>query len=121
MVYMSLGFCLVLLVLLLLEGVIFLKLWTRQLTSHKEERVNWERERERLLNRAMTKEWESYAQMAAAIVPTSHLVSDPTEGVGLSDEEELRRVGKAIAEAEGIGETLVELDDFDRELLGHEG
>lgn len=103
-----------LLLVLLLSGQTFLfwKLWSRQQTQHQEERINWERERERLLNRAMTKEWQSYQQMQAALVPNFGLTSDPAEARGMSDEEELRRYrGEQLPQAQGLGETLVELHD----------
>lgn len=36
--------------------------------------------------------------------------SDPA--VGMSDEEELRRIGADIQGAEGLGETIVDFDEF---------
>lgn len=36
---------------------------------------------------------------------------------GMSDEEELKRMGFDVSQSEGIGE----LDDFDRGMLGDEG
>lgn len=75
-------------------------------TDHREERMAWERERERLLNRAMTREWTSYVQMQGAM-QSSNSTSDPY--VGMSDEEELRRAG--LTDAEGYGEVIVDITE----------
>lgn len=117
--YELLASLLLLIFLLTGETVLFWKLWTRQENQHREERINWERERERLLNRAMTKEWTSYAQMQASqILSFASPSDDPVRG--MSDEEELSRIGRDLVEAEGLGETLVELDNDDREFFRQE-
>lgn len=82
----------------------------KQESRHREREITWERERERLLNRAMTKEWASYVQMQGMLQTNSNSGSDPA--VGMSDEEELRRIG----EIQGIGEVFVDLGDDAREL-----
>jgi hypothetical protein len=46
---------------------------------------------------------------------TSRLSSEGEEK-GMSDEEELRRIGQALVGSEGIGETLVDLEPDMREL-----
>lgn len=76
--------------------------------DYREERRCWEAERERLLNRAMTKDWESYAQMTGAPA------ASPSElpPVGMSDETESAQWA-ARAGALGLGETFVEIQGFD--------
>jgi hypothetical protein len=113
-----------LLILLLVVGMSLIFLWLlkqqmmekeKLILGHREERINWERERERLLNRSMSKEWTTYAQMVAA-GPTSPSTSDePLRG--MSDEEELRRAGFID---QGLGEPFVDLqlDDEMKNILG---
>ena len=79
---------------------------TRQ--DFREQRCSWEAERERLLNRALTKEWESYAQMTGA--PAASPSDLPP--VGMSDETESAQWA-ARAGALGLGETFVEMPGFD--------
>jgi hypothetical protein len=76
------------------------------LSSQRREEA-WERERERLLNRAMTKEWTTYTQMSASMQagPPDSPGDDPIPG--LSDEEEAERwaasLGHAIGNGAGFG------------------
>ena len=77
--------------------------------DHQSQRNSWEAERERLLNRAMTKEWESYAQMSAAMVASSPSDLPPE---GMSDETESKQ-WEARMGALGLGETFVEVPGFD--------
>jgi len=52
--------------------------------------------------------------------PASPFPFEPYAGEyipGMSDEEELKRMGRDMSQSEGVGE----LDDFDREILGSEG
>lgn len=80
---------------------------------HREQRVNWERERERLMNRVMVKEWTTYAQMSQAATLSSIGQDEPS--VGMNDEEELRRIG----DVDGIGEPTFQIDlTQDLEELG---
>ncbi len=81
----------------------WLLIW--QARSRQASEQSWTQERSDLLNRCMTKEWQSY-QMMVAQAPFSSTSEPP---VGLSDEEELRRIGRAYSEA-GLGDVLVELD-----------
>lgn len=79
--------------------------------THREQRINWERERERLMNRVMVKEWTTYSQMTQAMSQ-----GEEPSSQGMSDEEELRRYAAAQSQGgvEGYGEeTLV---DFQAEL-----
>lgn len=46
---------------------------------------------------------------------TLSLVSDDEPPVGLSDEEEIRRVAQNIVDAEGVGEELVYDESIERE------
>lgn len=79
--------------------------------DHERQRATWEHKEERLLNRCMTKDWQSYVQMNGAMQVASS-TSEPGEGIGMSDESEARR----WAEAHGIpefGEVLAEQDLHD--------
>jgi len=51
--------------------------------------------------------------------PNSPSLFNPYEEYipGMSDEEELRRIGRMISESEGVGE----MDDLDQEALGDLG
>jgi hypothetical protein len=53
--------------------------------------------------------------MTQAMTPTSLESDDPTPPRGMSDEEELRRWGQAVAN-EGVGETIYDMTDDMREL-----
>jgi hypothetical protein len=69
-----------------------------QRADHREQRINREREAERLMNRVMVQEWQTYAQMNQAL--SSNSTSD--EPGGMSDEEEIRR---SIGDIDGVGDT----------------
>lgn len=74
--------------------------------SRQIERNSWEEERKDLLNRLMTKEWTSYAQLSMS----GNTHSDFDDVVeGMSDEEEMSRWGHNLAQAEETGETIIEL------------
>ncbi len=114
MVWVLLGSSLFLNVVILLFCFLMLRdketSLVNQTTAHQGERVAWERERERLLNRCMTKEWESYVQMTGQMGTTSGLSSDTSEVVGMSDESEAARWAAAMGQGEPLGETLVEME-----------
>jgi hypothetical protein len=81
--------------------------WQMKMQETKE--MAWTAERADLLNRCMTREWQSYQMMrqGATFASASDLP------VGLSDEEELRRAGEYASNGMGLGDTLVELEaDF---------
>jgi hypothetical protein len=80
-------------------------------SDHRAERINWERERERLLNRAMTREWTSYLQMLPTMENSG---STSEESKGMSDEEEMRRAG--FSDPQGFGEVVVDMTDEMRML-----
>ena len=80
------------------------------MTEHRREKQQWEVERERLLNRAMTKEWTTYAQLVNGMVTSTSPSDEPP--VGLNDEEELRRIGQLFAH-EGLGDVDGLNDDLD--------
>src|SRR5687768_6661105 len=103
-------------VILFVAVAIFLRLMKSQEAIFSSQRVSWELERERLLNRAMTKEWESYTQMSQAMMVASTSNSDPAEGKGMSDEEELRRYAQTYHETVGLGEVIVDMSDELEEL-----
>lgn len=80
--------------------------------THQTEKRQWEIERERLLNRCMTRTWESYVQMSAAMVTPGSSTSGFDESQGLSDEEEIRRAGES--QQQGLGEVLIDYgNDFE--------
>lgn len=84
-------------------------LLTEERSSNLRREAQWELERERLLNRAMTKEWTTYAQMTGALSVSSPQADEPA--VGMSDLEELRRAGLL----DGIGE-----ENFDPHQMAEE-
>lgn len=113
MVYSMLAICL----LLLMTQVMWFLLLKWMHRDHREQRIAWERERERLLNRAMTKEWASYVQMTGlSNQPGPTPLEPPYQG--MSDEEELRRAGEAAAQSAGLGETFVDFSDDDELIRG---
>ncbi len=79
-------------------------------TDHREQMRSWEVERERLMNRVMTKEWESYTQMTAQM-QVAGSVSDTSPPVGLSDEREAEMWAQMHGGTEGIGEVFATLED----------
>ena len=94
---------LTLLALLGLETKLFLRLLSSEQSSSRRRETEWATERERLLNRAMTKDWQSYAQLQSSMVVTG---SPSEEYVSMSDEAEAARAGFT-----GFGEEVyVELD-----------
>lgn len=97
---------------LLVAGAVLASRWMKwQMESHQKAQNQWEVERERLLNRCMTREWASYVQMQSAMMTSTSPSISPEEARGLSDEEELRRVGADLANAQELGEVYVEFDD----------
>lgn len=101
---------LILLVLLILSNQ---KQIQSLMTDHRAQRANWEIQQERLMNRVMTKEWSSFLQVQGAM--SSPSTSDGQPPVGMSDEEEMRRAGEAIA-GQQMGEVFVEFDNDFGEL-----
>src|SRR5262245_32283279 len=88
--------------LLLISAMMFWWTLNRLMRQHETQMNSWILERERLMNRVMTKEWTSYTQM----IPSPSLNSESEDvTAGMSDEEELRR-WKLLHENPGIGEIL---------------
>lgn len=54
--------------------------------------------------------------MSQALTVSSSSNSDPTEGKGMSDEEELRRFAQSYHETVGAGEVLVDISEDLKEL-----
>lgn len=54
--------------------------------------------------------------MSQALTAVSTSTSDPAEGKGMSDEEELRRFAATYHETVGLGETIVDISDDLKEL-----
>lgn len=126
MVWLTLATSIVLCCLTLLALRMMLRFFQKELetlrTDHTAQRQSWEVERERLLNRCMTKEWESYAQMSTAMQVASSS-SDHLPPEGLSDETEGRRWAEQHG-ASGLGEVFAELhgaDETDIRGLGLSG
>ncbi len=90
----------------LIPSGVILYLLLLTMKEHRREKQKWEEERERLLNRSMTKEWASYLQMQT---PTK--LDSTSDYLGMSDEDELRRYGQ-----QPVGEVLVDLGDEMKEL-----
>lgn len=101
----------------LIPTLMLLFLLVMTIRNHEKDRSNWSSERENLLNRCMTKEWQSY-QMMTLSNPTSPFPFEPYAGEyipGMSDAEELKRMGRDISQAEGIGD--MNFDDYDQEMI----
>jgi hypothetical protein len=66
----------------------------------------------------MTKEWQSYQSLTLS--QSNQILPQDGEGIGLSDDNEMRRVAELLGQQYPIGETLVEtgLDEYDRIELG---
>src|SRR5215831_261565 len=71
-----------------------------------------------LLNRLMTKEWQSYQALTSSRL--SPIQTLDGEGVGLSDDNELKKLAEILGENYPVGDILVEtgLDEYDRHELG---
>ncbi len=83
-----------LMVLLLLSWFLFWRILDRLMKDQQRREDSWTLERERLLNRSMSKEWTTYAQMTGSMQSTSTSDIPGSPPVGLStDEEEFRRSG----------------------------
>ncbi len=77
--------------------------------DYNQQRVTWELKEERLLNRCMTKDWQSYVQLQSQQGFSTSSPAIDGEGVGLSEESE----AKAWAEVHGlsdVGEVVYEQD-----------
>jgi len=84
--------------------------------DHSEQRATWELKEERLLNRCMTKDWQSYVQLQSLQESSTSFPAIEGEGIGLSEESEAR----AWAEAHGlsdVGEVVYEQDFRDLGLV----
>lgn len=103
--YVLLGACLG-----ILPSLLMFYLVIHQQRQFQNEKNQWDLKEERLLNRAMTKEWESYTQLSHALMNQA-LPSTSEPYQGMNDEEELRRFGQ-----QPVGEVLVDYSDDLREL-----
>lgn len=69
-----------------------------------------------LLNRLMTRQWESYQSLSLSGHSDSPFSG---EGIGLSDENEARRWAESLGGQDGIGEVIAEIEtDQDLRELG---
>lgn len=84
-----------------------------QSNSLQREREEWREEKKDLLDRVMTKEWESYVQVKHG--GTQGL--SQTEYIGMTDEEELERMRTSFSDGEGVGEVIVEMPDSEETLM----
>lgn len=104
--------------LTILEGLLIFWL-IGKLTSQNLELENQRNQREKdLLNRLMTKEWESYQNLSLS--QSNQIPTMDGEGIGLSEENEMRRLADLLGQQYPTGETLVEMgiDEHDRHELG---
>ena|SRR5215471_20114692 len=71
-----------------------------------------------LLNRLMTIKWENFQVLTSS--QSNQILPQDGEGIGLSDENEMRKYAEMLGVNYPIGETFVEtgLDEYDREQLG---
>ena len=82
--------------------------------DHSQERSEWSQERTSLLNRAMSKDLTTLLTLQGQTVP---LVSASDQYYpGMSDEEELRRMGHDLAGIQGIGDVYAEIEQDAVEL-----
>lgn len=112
MLWVVLGIALAALVSQLSLVVLFYRLWKNLLQEHREEKKFWQELQKDQLNRLMAKDWTEYVQ-----VSQSENQSSPSESVGMSDEEELRRIQEYFGQGTPVGETLADLTP-DLEELG---
>lgn len=111
MIWLTLA-CLAVILMALVTNLIVWMAFQRQLLEnqrkdHLEQRTTWNLERERLMNRVMTKDWESYAQLSQSLVVSSSSDLPPQ---GLSDETEAARWAEANGILPGTGEVFVDLE-----------
>lgn len=96
--------------------VFHLLLVREMMAQHRHREATWELKEERLLNRCMTKDWQSYVQMNGAMQASS--TSDiPGEGIGMSDESEAIAWARAQA-GQAVGDPLVEQEMRDLGIFG---
>lgn len=85
----------------------------QQQRQHFQEKIQWQAEKERLLNRLMTHSWQDYVQATASMtVPSSSPLT--SEDRGLSDDVELQRAG--LVDSSGLGEVILDYGDDHVEL-----
>jgi hypothetical protein len=103
--------------LTILQGILLFWLIRTLINRNQQLEILRNQRESDLLNRLMTKEWESY--QALTLSQSSQIQTQVGEGIGLSDENEMRRVAELLGQQFPTGETLVEgLDEFDRTELG---
>lgn len=110
MVYASLG---MMFLTLLLSGLASWKLLNRLMQEHRNEKIQWQAEKERLLNRLMTHSWQDYVQATGSMVVPSSSVST-SDDRGLADDIELQRAG--LLDTQGLGEVIVDYGDDHSDL-----
>ena len=86
----------------------FSTLWLiRVLVTRNQQLESLRNQRESdLLNRLMTKEWQSYQSLTLS--QSNQILLQDGEGIGLSDDNEMRRVAELLGQQYPVGETLVE-------------
>lgn len=117
------GQAVVLLSLLSQERTKWITLLEQEHQRNNDRELRSEHERERLLNRAASKEWQTYVQLEGSRNQGPSFVSSSEPYVGMSDNEELARWQEAQVEALkasqtfGYGEVLTDdLHDDARDL-----
>src|SRR5215831_18789735 len=105
------------LIIILMSGLIY---WLIRALLNQNQKLESLRNQQvqDLLNRLMTVKWENY-QVLTSSRSTPIPIQDG-EGIGLSDENEMRRLAELLGQEYPIGETIVEtgLDEYDRRELG---
>lgn len=85
-------------------------LMTREMRQdHQEQRTTWELKEERLLNRCMTRDWQSYVQVQSLQASSTSTPQIEGEGTGLSEESEALAWAKANG-LDGVGDVIYEQD-----------
>lgn len=96
------------LVILIGLTAVFLKLLKVEREANLRREISWEHERERLLNRAMSREWQTYVQVEGSKNPSPSFGSPSEPYLGMSDEVEAEREAaqavQALIASHGYGE-----------------
>lgn len=98
------------LVILIGLTAVFLKLLLMEREANRNREISWEHERERLLNRAMSREWQTFVQVEGNRNQGPSFASPSDPYIGMSDEEEAARehaaAVAALAGGYGLGEVI---------------
>lgn len=115
MLYFLAGSNLLMIALIAFLVLGFWKLYQTRELSFREERTTWASERHDLLDRCMTKEWQSYAQVQAGSSSPSPFGFEDLRG---DDDAELGKLGHDLNALIGEGEPILDMSSEHRQLFG---